>query len=125
MSRPSSSLAAGVGRSLLPALAVLALVLAACGGGAGAASSPVPTTTVDLPKSYKFAPAAITVTAGATVTWTNHDNFTHNVSLEGEAPLTMAPGESVSHTFSTPGTYPYVCSLHPKDMKGSVLVAAR
>jgi plastocyanin len=34
----------------------------------------------------------------------------------------MAPGESVSHTFTTPGLYPYVCSLHPKDMKGSVLV---
>ena len=32
---------------------------------------------VDLPKSYKFAPAAITVTAGTTVTWTNDDNFTH------------------------------------------------
>jgi plastocyanin len=34
----------------------------------------------------------------------------------------MAPGESVSHTFTTPGLYPYVCSLHPNDMKGSVLV---
>lgn len=123
MSKLSSSLAAGAGRSLLPALAVLGLVLAACGGGgAGTGSSPVPTTTVDLPASYRFAPPAIVVPAGATVTWTNHDNFTHNVSLEGEQPLAMAPGESVNHTFATPGSYPYVCSLHPKDMKGSVLV---
>ncbi|MFZ5853736.1 MAG: cupredoxin domain-containing protein [Chloroflexota bacterium] len=117
--------AASAGRSLLPALAVLALalVVAACGsGGAGAGSSPVPTTTVDLPTSYRFAPAAIVVPAGSTVTWINHDNFTHNVSLEGQAPLTMAPGESVSHTFATPGLYRYICSLHPKDMKGSVLV---
>lgn len=117
-----SFLTAGAGL-LLPALAVLAFVLVACGDGGGTtASSPVPTTTVDLPKSYRFAPPAIVVQAGATVTWTNHDNFTHNVSLEGEQPLTMAPGESVSHTFTTPGTYPYICSLHPKDMKGSVLV---
>ncbi|HEV8637554.1 MAG TPA: plastocyanin/azurin family copper-binding protein [Chloroflexota bacterium] len=123
MSRIRTSLTAGAGRSLLlPALAVLALVLAACGAGASATQSPVATTTVDLPKSYRFAPAAITVAAGATVTWTNHDNFTHNVTLPATAPLTMAPGESVSHTFTTPGLYPYVCSLHPKDMKGSVLV---
>lgn len=114
---------AGAGRSLLPALAVLALLLATCGGGAGASSGPVPTTTVDLPQSYRFAPAAIVVPAGATVTWINHDNFTHDVSLEGLEPLTMAPGESVSHTFATPGLYSYVCSLHPTDMKGSVLVA--
>jgi plastocyanin len=122
MRRSRSFLAAGAGRPLLPALAVLALVLTACGSGAGSSQSPVATTTVDLPKSYRFAPAAITVQAGATVTWTNHDNFTHNVRLEGAAPLTMAPGESVSHTFTTPGLYPYVCSLHPNDMKGSVLV---
>jgi plastocyanin len=117
---------------LRPALGVSSFVLvllvsvavAACGGGAAAdaEATPVATTTVDLPTSYRFAPVAITVTAGATVTWTNHDNFTHNVTLEGAAPLTMAPGELASHTFPTPGLYPYVCSLHPKDMTGSVLV---
>ncbi len=122
MSRSRSSLAAGAGRPLLPALAVLALAFAACGSGASSSQSPEATTTVDLPKSHRFAPAAIAVQAGTTVTWTTHDNFTHNVSLEGAAPLTMAPGESVSHTFATPGLYPYVCSFHPKDMKGSVLV---
>jgi plastocyanin len=123
MSSIRSFLAAGAGRPLLPALAVLALVLVACGAGAGGgAPSPVATTGVDLPKSYRFAPPAIVVAAAAAVTWTNHDNFTHNVTFEGDAPLTMAPGESVSRTFPTPGLYPYVCSLHPKDMKGSVLV---
>ena len=116
-----SFLTAGAGH-LLPALAVLTLVLVACGGGTGTTSSPVPTTTVDLPKSYRFDPTAIVVPVGSTVTWTNHDNFTHNVSLAGAAPLPMAPGESVTHTFTAPGTYPYMCSLHPKDMKGSVLV---
>jgi plastocyanin len=34
----------------------------------------------------------------------------------------MAPGQSVEHTFASPGSYPYVCSLHPTDMTGSVLV---
>jgi plastocyanin len=125
MTRVRSFHAASARRPLLrPALAVLALtVLAACGGGGGSSQSPVATTTVDLPTSYRFAPSAITVPAGSTVTWANHDNFTHNVSLEGFDPLTMAPGESATHAFATPGLYLYVCSLHPKDMKGSVLVA--
>jgi plastocyanin len=100
---------------------VLALVLAAC-GGSNASSSPVATTTVDLPPSYRFEPAVITVQAGATVTWTNHDNFTHNVTLEGQSPLTMPPGASATHTFDSAGTYAYVCSLHPQNMKGTVIV---
>jgi plastocyanin len=104
---------------------VLALALVACAGGGGGAvdASPVPTTGVDLPKSYKFAPAAIVVSAGATVTWTNHDDFTHNVALpDGSAPLTMSPGASVSHTFDTAGEFAYMCSLHPRDMRGRVVV---
>jgi plastocyanin len=115
-------LAANAGRPLLPALAALSLVLSACGSGTGASASPVATTSVDLPKSYRFSPAAISVPAGATVTWTNTDNFTHNVVLEGAEPLTMSPGESTTFSFEAPGTYPYICSLHPKDMKGTVLV---
>ena len=116
--------AAGAGSPLLPALAAILLVLAACGGGGGAAASasPVATTTVDLPKSYKFEPAAIAVEAGATVTWTNHDNFSHTVTFDGDQPLAMAPGESVTRLFSTPGQYAYVCTLHPQNMKGTVLV---
>jgi plastocyanin len=103
----------------------LALSLAACGGGAGAAAdaSPVATTSVELPKSYKFVPAAIVVSAGSTVTWANHDDFTHNVTLpDGTPALTMRPGESAAHTFDTAGTFDYLCSLHPKDMRGRVVV---
>jgi plastocyanin len=114
--------AAGVRRSLLPALAAVALALTACGGG-GSDPGPVATATVDLPKSYRFAPQAIAVPVGTTVTWTNNDDFTHNVNLEGADPLTMSPGESATRTFTAPGMYPYVCSLHPNDMTGSVLVS--
>jgi plastocyanin len=122
MSPGGSSRMADGRRSLFRVLAVVTLLVAACGSGAGAASSPVATTTVDLPPSYRFVPAAIVVPAGATVTWTNHDNFTHNVAFDGAEALRMAPGESASRAFETPGTYAYVCSLHPKDMKGTVVV---
>jgi plastocyanin len=116
---------ASVGRPPRLALALFAAVLlAGCAGGASSAdASPVATTTVDLPRSYKFAPAAIEVTVGETVTWTNDDVFTHSVRFaDGGEPLMMAPGKSVSHMFETAGTFHYDCSLHPKDMKGSVLV---
>jgi plastocyanin len=105
------------------ALTVLAAVLLAACAQAAAPSSPVPTDQVDLPRSYRFAPEDITVPVGATVTWTNNDNFTHSVRLldSGVVQL-MKPGERVSHTFPTAGLYPYDCSLHPKDMHGSVLV---
>jgi plastocyanin len=128
MNRLRTHRTAGAGTPLLPALAVLALslvaLLAACGGGANPAASPVETTMVDLPKSYRFDPVAIVVPAGSTVTWTNHDNFSHTVSFEGDAALPMAPGESVTRTFETPGQFAYVCSLHPQDMKGSVTVTS-
>ena len=116
-------------RSIPAALVVLVAVLAGCSGeAAGTAdtanpASAVVTTIVDLPKSYRFEPAAIEVDAGATVTWTNHDEFTHNVDFDGEAPLAMKPGESVTRAFPTAGTFAYMCSLHPREMRGSVAVS--
>ena len=102
--------------------AAMGLLLIACGSSSTTAT-PVATNVVDLPRSYRFAPEAITVPAGTTVTWTNNDVFTHNVRLDdGGETLTMRPGESVTHAFATPGTQTYVCSLHPQDMKGTVVV---
>jgi plastocyanin len=120
-----SVLRASVGLSLRPALALLAtLLLVAC--AQTTATALVATDQVDLPKSYRFAPANIAVAVGTTVTWTNNDNFTHSVRLlDGdEPPLMMKPGEQVTHAFPAAGTYQYDCSLHPKDMKGSVVVEA-
>jgi plastocyanin len=107
---------------LIIGLLVAGLLLAACAPQGDA--EPVATDRVDLPRSYRFAPAAITVPAGTTVTWTNSDQFTHNVRLldNGGEVLDMAPGESVSYTFSEPGEYRYDCSLHPRDMQGVVIV---
>jgi plastocyanin len=120
-----SLLRASAGYPLRPALAILFAVSIAAACQAAAPAAPVATDQVDLPRSYKFVPADITVPTGTTVTWTNDDNFTHSVRLldTGETQM-MKPGERVTHTFTTPGVYRYDCSLHPKDMKGSVLVGA-
>jgi plastocyanin len=112
-------------RRLLPLAAAALLVAGAC-SNTGAAASPVATTSVDLPASYRFAPAAITVPDGATVTWTNSDHFTHTVQfLDGglpPEPQELTPGATTSFTFTTPGLYHYQCSLHPQNMKGTVEV---
>ena len=73
------------------AIVVVAAAVVALGllGGCAARSAdgaPVATSTVDLPPSYKFEPAAITVKPGTTVTWKNDDHFTHSVQfLDGVA----------------------------------------
>jgi plastocyanin len=106
---------------LLPALAAAALFAAGC-GGSGETSEPVATTEVQMVKSYRFDPKVIEIKAGDTVTWTNEDNFTHTVEVDGQEDHKVDQGESFSIKFDTPGTYHYVCTLHSKDMDGEVIV---
>jgi LPXTG-motif cell wall-anchored protein len=74
---------------------------------------------------YAYSPSAITVDAGSTVTWTNQGHVPegHTVTGSGFDSGVLRNGQSYSHTFSTTGTFSYVCSLHPF-MKGSVTVQA-
>jgi plastocyanin len=107
----------------LGGLILLALAtVVACSSADANGGEPVATTEVQLPKSYRFQPEAITIPVGATVTWTNDDNFTHNVTFEGSEPMAMSPGATTSRTFDTAGTFPYLCTLHPQDMQGTVEV---
>jgi plastocyanin len=106
---------------LLQALAAAAVFAAGC-GGAGGSSEPVATTEVQMVKSYRFDPKVIEIEAGDTVTWTNEDNFTHTVEVDGQADQKVEQGESFSIAFDTPGTYHYFCTLHSKDMDGEVIV---
>ena len=114
------------GPAAFSAAVLAATLLAGCAAGGGAAASPVSTTSVDLPASYRFAPTAIFVAKGATVTWTNHDHFSHSVQfLDGglpNAPLVMDPGATATFVFDRPGTYHYQCHLHPQNMQGTVTV---
>jgi plastocyanin len=106
---------------LLPAVAAAAVFAAGC-GGSGESSEPVATTQVQMAKSYRFDPKVIEIKAGETVTWTNEDNFTHTVEVDGQEDHKVGKGESVSIKFDTPGTYHYVCTLHSQDMDGEVIV---
>ena len=110
-------------RRFLPAVAVLAATLfAASCGGSGESGEPVATTEVQMGKSYRFDPKVIEIESGDTVTWTNEDNFTHTVQVDGQEDHQVEPGEKVSIAFDEPGTYRYVCTLHRRDMDGEVIV---
>lgn len=110
------------GRSLPPFVAVLAVTVVAAGCGGTGSTAPVATTAVSMAKSYRFAPKTIEIKAGQTVTWTNNDNFTHTVKVDGQDDHKVGRGDSVSITFDKVGTYHYVCTLHSKDMHGTVIV---
>ena len=101
---------------------LLALILFAAGCGSSSSTEPVATTEVQMAKSYRFDPKTIEIEAGDTVTWTNADNFTHTVRVDGQEDHKVERGESVSISFDTPGTYHYVCTLHKRDMDGEVIV---
>ena len=97
-----------------------ALLLAGC--GASGSGEPTATNEVTMAKSYVFEPRSIVVDAGTTVTWTNDDNFTHTVQVDGQDDRRVDRGDHVSIRFGKPGTYDYVCTLHRKDMSGEVIV---
>ena len=68
-------------------------------------------------KNFAFAPAALMVKVGATVTWTNQDTDAHTVTSAGTGgPLqsaVLATGQTYAHTFTAAGTYSYLCTIHP------------
>jgi plastocyanin len=113
-------------------LAALTVALSACSASGENGSDapfevpgePVATTSVDLPKSYRFEPAVIAVSVGDTVTWTNADDFPHNVHLldGSDRTVDLPIGESGSITFEDLGTIYYECSIHPQQMRGKLIV---
>ncbi|GAB2722044.1 hypothetical protein GCM10027089_52480 [Nocardia thraciensis] len=87
--------------------------------------APQPTTSTVSVDNMKFSPSALTIRAGDTVTWKFSDSAPHGVQGIGDAALginspILTEGEW-SHTFTSPGTYRYLCPLHP-EMRGTITV---
>lgn len=107
---------------LLPVTAALAAILLAAGCGSTGSGKPVATNQVTMVKSYRFSPDVVRIKAGDTVTWTNKDNFTHTVRVDGEPDHKVGRGDSISIAFPQAGKYHYECTLHSHDMQGTVIV---
>jgi amicyanin len=92
---------------------------------AAPAATPTATATADVGIiNFGFTPAALTVKVGTTVVWTNKDTIAHTVNFKsGINSAVLNQNDKFTHTFTTPGTYDYICSIHPF-MHGSVTVTA-
>jgi plastocyanin len=114
---------AWVAKTVAKTMAALcfATVLAAAPAFA-AEAKPATTIVID---NFSFSPAQLSVAAGSTVTWENHDDMPHTIVNDAtprefrSAPLDS--GEHFSQTFEKPGTYKYFCSIHPH-MTGMIVV---
>lgn len=102
--------------------ALVALALASC---VPDSTTPEPGPVTKDPivslENTSFMPNAVTVQSDTTVTWEwKDDQVQHDVVFEEVRSDIQASG-TFQHTFEEPGTYEYVCSLHP-NMKGTVFV---
>ena len=104
-------------------LALGLVLLAGCAAGGGPDARPVKGVTEVAAKQNTFAPRAIEVPAGTTVTWRFEDGpVPHDVKGAGlDSGKPRAEG-TFTHAFDRPGTYDYRCTVHP-GMTGTVVVA--
>ncbi|MGA7816213.1 cupredoxin domain-containing protein [Caballeronia sp.] len=97
-------------------------ILLASGPCAYATDAPSATVVID---NFAFNPPKLSIKAGTTVRWENHDDMPHLVTSDTTprefASRPLDSGDSFSQTFAKPGTYRYFCSMHPR-MTGVVIV---
>jgi plastocyanin len=76
--------------------------------------TPVATNAVAI-QNFAFSPAILTVKVGTTVTWTNRDQDAHTTTATsgGFQSPTLNTGQSYQYTFTTPGRFEYLCTIHP------------
>ena len=96
------------------AMATMPGMTASAVAGDPAQGAPVATDSVAI-KNFAFSPVVVTVRVGTTVTWTNSDQDAHTVTATGggfKSP-TLNTGDLFRYTFSKPGRYEYLCTIHP------------
>ena len=105
-----------------------AIAFAGCGGddsGSATSSGSASTAAADLIEisDFEYAPDAVTVPAGTTVTWRNYDKAPHTATADNGLFDTgdLDRGDSKGISFDEPGTYSYFCRFHPF-MKATVEV---
>ncbi len=75
-------------------------------------------------QNFAFQPGDINIPVGTIVHWTNLDTVPHTVTSDTGvwSSPTLAQNQSYEFTFTTPGTYPYHCTIH-SHMVARIVVA--
>jgi amicyanin len=112
-----------VGVALAASLTVPATIRSSDSADDGTRASKSASAEVQI-DNFSFSPKIITVPAGTTVVWTNHDDVPHVVA-SGDDKFAKSPvidtDQTFSHTFTSAGSYTYFCTIHPH-MTGKVIV---
>lgn len=103
--------------------------------GATAASAQAPKSATVTVNDFYFGPNAVTIKKGGTVkwVWSSLNSYPHDVHLkQGPKRLkdkgsystktTAITGARFQKRFPTPGTYKFICTIHPTEMKLTVTV---
>lgn len=65
-----------------------------------------------------FRPGEVTINRGETLTFTNNDEFIHQIYVNGNNfnfdSDERAPGQNLTETFTQSGTFEVRCHIHPK-----------
>lgn len=134
---------------LTPVFVLLAFSFAACGGDgksddtatrdeSAAATSPSSGGNAAAPSGeavraakveivdFAYDPDPVTIQVGGKVIWMNRDSAPHTATAEDGTFDTgiIEQGKLKSETFKEPGTYAYVCEIHPT-MHGTVQVVEK
>lgn len=120
-------------RVLIPfcCLAAVALVGVTAAAAQAPKKPPVKVTVND----FYFAPTAVTIKKGRAVkwVWSSYNTYPHDVHLkQGPKNLknksrfstttTAVTDAHFQRTFEVPGTYKFICTVHPSEMKMTVTV---
>ena len=93
--------------------------------GIAPGAKPVPKTgAVVAIGDFTFGPEKIEAKVGQPITWANTDDSPHQVTLagpNGRRSAVILKGQTETLTFNEPGSYAYICGLHP-NMKGTIEV---
>jgi plastocyanin len=77
---------------------------------------------VAVQKGRSFHPSELTIGRGETLTFTNEDNYLHQIYVDGLFDSDeKAPGENLKEIFTKAGTFQVRCHIHPT-MKMTVVV---
>ncbi len=119
MSRRLAATGFAPGRAAVVAM-VLGLVVGAMLAFGTVAAQEANVVTID---NFTFTPKELTVAAGTTVKWVNHDDIPHTVVDKNKAFRSKAldTDDAYSFTFASAGTFDYFCGLHPQ-MVGKIIV---
>lgn len=108
------------------------IVIVAIAGAAALAAVPAmsalastPTKSVSVKDNF-FTPKTVTIRRGTRVTWAWHSfGILHNVTVTS-GPSKFHSGNkgggTYSHLFTKKGTYHLICTLHPTQMKETIVV---